>query len=155
MIAGVRDFVARVHRAAYAVVAVHSRARLAIQERVTRLAAVAEQTVVAQGIAGRVIAGVRDFVARVQRAAYAVIAIRRRTGETAAGAIGRFKAVAEQSIITRRQAVGHRRIRHDNTNAAGSIGGVGVGSRDRIPGSYLQHTRTVNQAQQNRACKHA
>ena len=99
VIALIGSFVAGIIRATNAVVTVRDCARLAIKHRIARFRAVAEQTVVTQPVARNVVTRGGPFVARVVRAAYTVVTVRRRTVLTVQGSVTGFSAVAEEPVV--------------------------------------------------------
>ena len=92
-------FVATVVRAADAVVTVDRRTRLAVVGRVAGFNAVAIRAIVAQGIVRHVVARVGRFVTGVNRAADAVIAVRRCAGLAIVGGVAGFDAVTVSPVV--------------------------------------------------------
>jgi len=99
VVARVRALVARVIRTRDTVVAIDSRARLAIEQGITRFDAVAEQSVVASRIAGRVAARTVRLVARIGRTSHAVITIDSRASLTIERRTTGLKTVARKTIV--------------------------------------------------------
>jgi len=95
--AGVQNVVAGVHGTDHTVVT-GTYARLAVEQWITRLRSVAEQSIVAQGVVGSVGAGVQNVVAGVDRTGHAVAA---RSGARLAIQqwVACFCTIAKQSVI--------------------------------------------------------
>jgi hypothetical protein len=100
VVAGVGSLIARINRAGNAVAAVHRSARLAAKQRIARLRPVTVEVVVAKRVFRSVITCIRGFVARINRAVDAVVAIDGRTGLARTRYVTRFLAVAVKPVVT-------------------------------------------------------
>jgi hypothetical protein len=98
----VGDLVAAVNRAGHPVIRSRWRPGLTVQNRVTYLRTITEQTVIAEGIGWGVDNLISDLVAAVNRAGHAVIHNRRRTGLTARYEITDLGTVTEERVIADR-----------------------------------------------------
>ena len=108
IVTDVGDLVASVGGAANAVVAVHRSTGLTVERGVTGLCAVAELTVIAETVRGRVETGIGHGIAAVDRTRDAVIASRARASLAVRQNVAGLRAVAQHAVVT--QAVLRRMI---------------------------------------------
>lgn len=109
----------------------------AVELWVARFAAIAEQTVVAKNVLGTIHAKVTVFIAQVDRAAHAVIAIRWNTRLTVQEPMACFRPITKQPIVT--QTV----IRRIRTRIISLIAGV-VRTRDPVITGILSRPAAGN-----------
>jgi len=95
-------FITGVNRAADGVVTIGRCAGLAVVKGITRLAAVAEQPVVAHTVLTRVVATIGHLIARIRRAGNAVRAVRSRSRLTIVDCVAGLDAVAEKTVVAQR-----------------------------------------------------
>ena len=106
VVARVGSLVARVIRATEAIIAIDERAGLTVEHRIAHFGAVAEQTVITQGLGGNVDTGIDRFVADVDRAINGIIAIDDGTCLASGDEVACLNAVAVLAIVTR-HVIGH------------------------------------------------